>query len=110
MERLSERNRQFEAICIEEELLNTYFRVPAPGEAGVKFMKISDLLERISGNVRQPLSLVRIGQSMIRLGFQQKRTYQGRGYLVIERTIEEIRAEQSTLGHYMSRDSVLELE
>ena len=110
MERLSERNRQFEAICIEEELLNTYFRVPAPGEAGVKFMKISDLLERISGNVRQPLSLVRIGQSMIRLGFQQKRTYQGRGYLVIERTIEEIRAEQSTLGHYMSRDSALELE
>ena len=56
--------------------------------------KVSEILERINAGIRQPLSVTRVGMLLTRLGFTKGRFNNERGYLVIERSPEEIRATQ----------------
>ena len=87
---LNERNREFQVPSPEEELLLTYFRPTFEACQGSIFMKVSEILERINAGVKQPLSPNKLGMLLTKLGFKKIRVNNERGYLVIERTADEI--------------------
>ena len=94
-------NREFESTRPEEELLLTYFRPPFVGCHAI-FMKVSEILERINIGIRQPLSPNRLGIMLKRLGFTKCKYNGERGYLVVERSIEEIQASRKIAGNELS--------
>jgi hypothetical protein len=59
---------------------------------------VAEILERVNANIRQPLSSNRLGIMMSKLGFPLIRLKGIRGYLVIERTPEEIQASRKLDG------------
>ena len=89
---LNMQNRHYEAPNPEEELLLTYYRPTFEGCQGAIFLKVSEILERINAGIRQPLSSTKLGMLLSKLGFTKGRYNNERGYLVIERTMEEIQA------------------
>jgi hypothetical protein len=89
---LNEQNREYQVPLPEEELLLTYFRPTFPGCQGSIFMKVSEILERINVGVKQQLSPNKLGMLLTKLGFQKARYNNERGYLVIERSLDEISA------------------
>ena len=95
---LNEQNREFEIPIPEEELLLTYFRPTFQGCQGSVFMKVSEILERINSGIRQPLSSTRLGMLLSKLGFKKCRYNAERGYLVIERSGEEIAASRKLIA------------
>ena len=90
MLQLSAHNRQFETPRLEEELVDVYFRPPVGIEGG-EFMPVSRAMQIVSGNMVHQISAVSLGRAFTNLGFQFKRTSASRGYIVIQRTAEEIR-------------------
>ena len=52
----------------------------------------------VGGNTVQQLSDVRLGRAFRDLGFACRRNSQGRGYIVVCRTAEEIKARQHMLA------------
>lgn len=103
---LNQQNREFEAPNPEEELLLTYFR---PSFKGCKpvFMKVSEILERINAGIRQSLSPHRLGIMLKKLGFTKCKHKGERGYLVVERSGEEILASRRLIGQELSQDGDL---
>ena len=91
---LNERNRDYEAPSPEEELLLKYYRPTFEGCQGSICLKVSEILERINGSIKQVLSPVRLGLLLKKLGFKGCKFNGERGYLVIERSIDEIQATQ----------------
>ena len=89
---LNQQNQEFEAPTPKEELLLTYYRPTFQGCKDSQFLKVSEILERINTNVRQPLSATKLGMLLSKLGFTKGRFNNERGYLVIERSPDEIRA------------------
>jgi predicted P-loop ATPase len=89
---LNEQNREYQVPLPEEELLLTYFRPTFPGCQGSVFMKVAEILERINVGVKQQLSPNKLGMLLTKLGFQKARYNNERGYLVIERSVDEISA------------------
>lgn len=87
--RLAEHNRDFEAPLLEEELIRSYYRRPLLGEQP-KFVTTARILERINAAIRQPLSPVKIGMVMKKLGFEAIRSGGLRGYLLVACTPDEI--------------------
>ena len=87
--RLSEHNRQFEAPKLEHELVEIYFRVPRDGETG-EFMPASRALQIIGGNLSQQLSAVRVSRAFQEQGFRSVRKSYSRGYIVAQRSADEI--------------------
>ena len=65
-------------------------------------MKVSEILERINTNVRQPLSATKLGMLLSKLGFTKGRFNNERGYLVIERSPDEIRATRKIAANEIS--------
>ena len=94
---LNVRNVEFEVPNLEEELVLTYFRQPFEG-CKASFMKVAEVLERINAGIRHPLSPIRLGLVMARLGFPSVKRKTGRGYLVVERSPEEIKASRRIEG------------
>ena len=99
---LNERNRQFEVPNPEEELLLTYYRPTFEGCSGSIFLKVSEILERINTGVKQPLSTIKLGILLKKLGFKSVRYKSERGYLVIERNAEEISATRRRIAAELS--------
>ena len=91
---INQRNREFEVPSAEEELLLKYYRPTFDGCQGSIFLKVSEILERINGNIRQALSPIRLGMMLRKLGFKKVKYNNERGYLVIERSLDEIQATQ----------------
>lgn len=89
--RLHKHNTVFEPANIEQELIMTYFAIPAKGQA-CEFFTTADIINLLSLHTRLPLTAARIGTEMKNLGFQRCARGGKRGYLVIVRTQEEIRA------------------
>ena len=77
--------------------MDIYFRKPRELEGG-EFMPVSRAIQIVGGNTVQTLSDVRLGRAFRDLGFVCKRTCQGRGYIVVCRTTEEIKARQRLLA------------
>ena len=91
IERLSEHNRHFEAPRLERELVDLYFRKPVGVEGG-DFMSVGNALQIISANISQKLAPVYVGRAFSELGFQHIKSGGQRGYIVIQRTGQEIQA------------------
>jgi hypothetical protein len=69
--------------------VDIYFRKPADGERG-EFMPVTCAMQIVSGNLTQRLSSVNLGRAFMDQGYQQKRTSNSRGYIVVRRSAEEI--------------------
>ncbi len=89
---LNMQNKEFEVPNPEEELLLTYYRPTFKGCQGAAFLKVSEILERINAGIKQPLSATKLGMMLSKLGFTKSRYNNERGYLVIERSMDEIQA------------------
>jgi len=98
---LNQRNSEFEVPCLEEELLLTYFRPTFEGCQGMVFLKVSEILARINSGIKQPLSPNKLGMMMKKLGFHRGKHKGERGYLVIERSPEEIEASRKLIARQM---------
>jgi len=89
-ERLNRYNRRFEVADPECELIQTYFRKPEGNEECL-FATASYIMTRINGCLKQPLSLTRLSQALKKLGYEQYRNRNLRGYRVVELKPEEVR-------------------
>ena len=90
-------NRKFETPRLEHELVDLYFRRPLEHENSM-FMTSSRVLQIIGSGITQKLSATRIGMAFSDLGFQRVRYHGIRGYLVMQRTAEEIMAYQKSMA------------
>ena len=97
IQQLSQHNLQFEAPRLEYELVDTYFRRPADGEQG-EFMPVSRALQIVSGNISQKINAVMLGQAFTAQGYQYRRTMNARGYIVVQRSAQEIKERQNSLA------------
>lgn len=93
---LAEHNRQFETPRLEWELVDTYFRVPVAGEQG-EFMPVSRAVQVMGGSLTQRLNPILVGRAFMEKGFMPLRRSE-RGYLVVQRTAEEIKNRMILLG------------
>ena len=89
-------NKQFETPRLEHELVDLYFRKPTDSELG-EFMSVARALQIISNGISQKLSAVNVGRAFSDLGFKRVRTNSCRGFIVVCRTAEEIKAYQHRL-------------
>ena len=94
---LSRHNEHYETPKLERELVDVYFRQPRELEGG-EFMPVSRAMQIVGGNTIRGLNEVRLGRAFRDLGFRSKRTCQGRGYLVVCRTADEIKVRQRMLA------------
>ena len=90
-------NRKFETPRLEYELVDLYFRKPLEHENSM-FMTSSRVLQVIGSGITQKLSATRIGMAFNELGFKRVRYHGIRGYLVMQRTAEEIMAYQKSMA------------
>ena len=93
IQELNRHNKQFETPHLEKELVSLYFRVPKEGENGM-FMTSARAIQIIGTGISQKLSPTRVGLAFNELGFQRVRYHGIRGYLVIQRTVEDMQAYQ----------------
>ena len=95
---LERHNRQFEEPCIEEELILTYLRKPYGEERG-EFLTATRIIELVGGAVRVTLSPKRIAIAMQRLGYEQRRVLNTRGWNVVILTGDQIKEQQRMDAH-----------
>ena len=105
VQELNRHNKQFETPRLEHELVDLYFRKPTDSELG-EFMSVARALQLISNGISQKLSAVNVGRAFSDLGFKRVRTNSSRGFIVVCRTAEEIKAYQ----HRLLMDSEPDLE
>ena len=96
IQELNRHNKQFETPRLEHELVDLYFRKPTDSELG-EFMSVARALQMISNGISQKLSAVNVGRAFSDLGFKRVRTNSSRGFIVVCRTPEEIKAYQHRL-------------
>lgn len=75
-------NSTFKANTIEEELLLRYYS-PPNGSNGSKFYTTTDIKTRLEENTKQRISLHKLGEALIKLGYekQQKRFGEARAWV-----------------------------
>ncbi|MBQ7420287.1 MAG: hypothetical protein IJV17_06065 [Prevotella sp.] len=95
--RLSKHNRQFETPKLEHELIPLYFRKPRDLEGGV-FMSVGRAMQIINGSVSQRLSPIEMGRAFGDLGFHRVKWGGQRGYIVVQRTADEIQQTQRMMA------------
>ena len=93
IQELNRHNKQFETPRLEHELVDLYFRKPTDSELG-EFISVARALQMISNGISQKLSAVNVGRAFSDLGFKRVRTNSCRGFIVVCRTPEEIKAYQ----------------
>ena len=96
IQELNRHNKQFETPHLEHELVDLYFRRPIDNELG-EFISVARALQMISNGISQKLSAVNVGRAFSDLGFKRVRTNSSRGFIVVCRTPEEIKAYQHRL-------------
>ena len=96
IQELNRHNKQFEPPHLEHELVDLYFRRPIDSELG-EFISVARALQMISNGISQKLSAVNVGRAFSDLGFKRVRTNSSRGFIVVCRTPEEIKAYQHRL-------------
>ena len=87
----------------EEQLLMVYFSVPAVESPNSKFMTTAEISERLInyGSIRRPMSIRNLALLLQRAGFQKVRKTEKRtrGWIVYERTADEINLERQRVAH-----------
>ena len=95
--RLQQHNSQFEAPRMEKELVHLYFRKPVGIEGGI-FMPVARAMQIVSANISQKLSAVHLGRAFNDLGYKRVKHGSQRGYIVVQRTGEEMAAAQRIIA------------
>ena len=95
--KLQEYNKQFEAPRLEQELVDIYFRKPIGKEPG-EFIPVARALQIVGGGITQKLSAYSLGRAFTDLEFERVKRNHTRGYIVVQRSAEEIKARQRLLG------------
>ena len=94
IEVLEQHNQHFRDESNEEQLLPILFDVPAEGKG--EFLTTAQISERLItyGNIKKPMALSRLGMLLGAHGFQKKTigVQRLRGWLVYQRSIDEINA------------------
>ena len=108
IQELNRHNKQFETPRLEHELVDLYFRKPTVNELG-EFMSVARALQIISNGISQKLSAVNVGRAFCDLGFKRVRTNSSRGFIVVCRTAEEIKAYQNRLSADAQPDTAEDL-
>ena len=89
-------NKQFETPRLELELIDVFFRKPGVGEYG-EFMSVARALQIIGGNITQKLNTYSLGRAFKDMGYERVVRNHIRGYIVVQRSPEEIKARQRML-------------
>lgn len=87
--RMNRRNERFEMKSVEEELITTWYRPPREGEP-YRLLTAADVLQRLSGMVRVPLSKNNIGRVLRKLGYKFHKTKGLVKYEVVELTFQDV--------------------
>lgn len=88
---MAQHQDEFRAQDNEEQLLGVLFDVPAEGRGEfLTTAQISDVLVR-EGSIKRPMSLQRLGMVLQKQGYKAKRIGNIRGWLVYQRTSEEVK-------------------
>ena len=96
---INRRNTEFEAPNKEWELINKYYRRPLAGEE-CKFLTATDILERINASVKERLSVIRVGNALLSMGYERTRAGNLRGYRVVEIPYADIERKQKDMGKF----------
>ena len=88
---------------VEVELVDIYFRPPRDNELG-EFMPVARALQIVCAGISQKLNAVLIGRAFKELGFEQQRTKATRGYVVVERSAQEIKERLKDLAFQVTDD------
>lgn len=100
-------NEDFRAQQNEEQLLFVYFDIPAEGKG--QFLTTAEIGSKLVtwGAIRNPMSNVQLGRLLQRAGFQSKKIHHGtqRGWLIYERTTDEINANRKLNAKMGTNDS-----
>ncbi len=91
IEQLQHHNEQFETPRLEHELIELYFRKPSGKEPG-EFMPVSLALQIVGAGITQKLNTVTLGRAFRELGFQDRVQRHTRGYVVVRRSVDEMRS------------------
>jgi hypothetical protein len=78
------------------ELIDVFFRKPGVGEYG-EFMSVARALQIIGGNITQKLNTYSLGRAFKHMGYERVVRNHIRGYIVVQRSPEEIKARQRML-------------
>ncbi|MBO4250020.1 MAG: hypothetical protein J5884_02070 [Paludibacteraceae bacterium] len=101
IEQLERHNEDFRAQENEEQLLTVYFDIPADGYG--QFMTTAEISDKlvIKGSIKKPMSLVRLGMILKKSGFKSKQfgVSRTRGWIVREKTADEVNANRNIEGH-----------
>ena len=98
IQRLSTHNEQFETPRLERELVQLYFRQPAGAEPG-EFMPVAVAMQIVGVGITQKLNTVWLGRAFVELGFQKRTYHNVRGYVVVRRSMEEMRSMRCQMVH-----------
>ena len=96
---INRRNTDFEAPNKEWELINKYYRRPLAGEE-CKFLTATDILEHINASVKERLSVIRVGNALLSMGYERTRAGNLRGYRVVEIPYADIERKQKDMGKF----------
>lgn len=98
------RSERFETASLETDLILASFRVPMPGEECL-FLTVGEILQHISGGMKNPLSAVKVGLALRKAGFEHLRVGGKRGYRVVMYTYEEVNRNRRALGRFTESPS-----
>lgn len=98
------RNERFETASLEADLVLASFRVPMPDEECL-FLTVGEILQHISGGIKNPLSAVKVGLALRKAGFEHLRVSGKRGYRVVMYTCEEVNRNRRALGRFTESPS-----
>ena len=101
IQQLAVHNKQFETPRLEHELVQLYFRRPVGKEPG-EFVSVALALQIVGAGITQKLSSVILGRAFVELGFERRAYRNVRGYVVVRRSAEEMRAMRSTMAQEAS--------
>ena len=87
---------QFEVTSLEEDLILKHYRKPGAADHAV-FRSTADILLRINAGMKQPLSAVKVGRLMKKLGFRQIKNNKKRLWHTVELSFDEIERNRNVL-------------
>ena len=88
---MADHQDEFRAQDNEEQLLTVLFDIPAEGRG--EFLTTAQISQKLIdfGSIKRPMSLQRLGMILQKQGFSAKRVGASRGWLVYQRSMEEVK-------------------
>ena len=88
---MADHQDEFRAQDNEEQLLPVLFDIPAEGRG--EFLTTAQISQKLIdfGSIKRPMSLQRLGMILQKQGFSAKRVGASRGWLVYQRSMEEMK-------------------